>query len=137
MQIVKEIWEKCKSKEFLLSFTIVLFGILSFGLGRLSKTYNYGLNSALLAPKGMLEEITVNQVSFDGEKLSASTAKSIDQKSYEEKGIVVASKTGKKYHLPWCTGAKNIPENNKIWFNSIDEAKKAGYTPALNCKGLK
>jgi methylphosphotriester-DNA--protein-cysteine methyltransferase len=49
----------------------------------------------------------------------------------------VASKTGKKYHLPWCTGAKNIPENNKIWFNSIDEAKKAGYTPALNCKGLK
>ena len=50
---------------------------------------------------------------------------------------VVASKTGSKYHLPDCPGAKQIIEKNKIVFLSINEAERAGYTPASNCKGLK
>jgi hypothetical protein len=49
---------------------------------------------------------------------------------------VVASKLGKKYHYPWCSGAKRISPANKITFKSSEEARKAGYTPASNCKGL-
>lgn len=52
-------------------------------------------------------------------------------------GAVVASKNGTKYHYPWCAGAKQISAKNSISFNSIEEAQKAGYTPASNCKGLK
>ncbi len=50
---------------------------------------------------------------------------------------VVASKNGTKYHYPWCAGAKQISEKNKITFASIEEARAKGYTPASNCKGLK
>lgn len=50
---------------------------------------------------------------------------------------VIGSKTGKKYHLPDCPGARTILEANKIFFKTIYDAEKAGYTPALNCKGLK
>ena len=50
---------------------------------------------------------------------------------------VVGSKNGTKYHLPTCPGAKQISEANKITFPSISSARSAGYTPALNCKGLK
>src|SRR3989344_1924759 len=32
--------------------------------------------------------------------------------------------------------AKSISEANKIWFNSVEEARAAGYAPASNCKGL-
>jgi hypothetical protein len=49
----------------------------------------------------------------------------------------VASKTGKKYHLTTCPGAKQIAEKNKIWFSSAVEAQKLGYSPATNCPGLK
>ena len=49
---------------------------------------------------------------------------------------VVASKSGTKYHLLTCSGASSIKETNKIYFDSIDQAKAAGYTPAANCKGL-
>lgn len=45
----------------------------------------------------------------------------------------VASKQGKRYYLPWCYTGK---EENQISFKSIEEAKKAGYTPAKNCQGL-
>lgn len=51
-------------------------------------------------------------------------------------GLLVASKNGKKYYFPSCFGAKRISESNKIWFNSFEEAKKAGYSPATNCLGL-
>jgi methylphosphotriester-DNA--protein-cysteine methyltransferase len=48
----------------------------------------------------------------------------------------VASKKGKKYHLPTCVGAKTISEANKVWFVTKADAEKAGYTPAGNCKGI-
>lgn len=48
----------------------------------------------------------------------------------------VASKTGKKYHLADCIGAKSIADNRKIWFTTKVEAEKAGYTPAQNCKEI-
>jgi hypothetical protein len=51
-------------------------------------------------------------------------------------GGYVASKSGEKYHLPWCSGAKSIKEENKIWFKTKEEAEAAGYTPAANCKGI-
>lgn len=48
---------------------------------------------------------------------------------------VVASKksTSKKYHYLWCQGAKQIKEENKKWFDSENEALKAGYILAGNC----
>jgi methylphosphotriester-DNA--protein-cysteine methyltransferase len=48
----------------------------------------------------------------------------------------VASKSGKAYHLPWCSGAQRIKEANKIYFASKAEAEQAGYTPAANCPGI-
>ena len=51
-------------------------------------------------------------------------------------GNYVASKSGTKYHYPWCPGAQSIKEENKIWFFTKEEAEKAGYQPASNCKGL-
>ncbi len=48
---------------------------------------------------------------------------------------VVASKksTSGKYHFLWCAGAKQIKEENKLYFNSEGEAISAGYTLAGNC----
>ncbi len=51
-------------------------------------------------------------------------------------GKYVASRNGKKYYLPSCSGAKSISEANKIWFSTKEEAEKAGYAPATACKGI-
>lgn len=42
----------------------------------------------------------------------------------------VASETGKKFHSPECKWAEKI--NNKVWFQSENEAKAQGYKPC-NC----
>jgi len=49
---------------------------------------------------------------------------------------VVVSRSGTKYHLPTCPGAKQINESNKITFASIAQAAAAGYSAAANCPGL-
>ena len=51
-------------------------------------------------------------------------------------GVVVASKSGSKYHLPTCSGAKTIKPENLISFESVAAAEAAGYAPAANCPGL-
>jgi len=49
-------------------------------------------------------------------------------------GKFVGSIKSDKYHYPNCTHAKKILEENRIWFNSVEETKKAGYVPCGVCK---
>ncbi len=51
-------------------------------------------------------------------------------------GLLVAARGGNTYYYPWCTGASKINAANKVWFDSEAAARKAGYAPAQNCKGL-
>ena len=46
---------------------------------------------------------------------------------------VVASSGGTKYHRLDCSGANSINEANKIYFDSVELARAAGYAPAANC----
>ena len=48
-------------------------------------------------------------------------------------GPFVGSKNSDVYHYPDCSSAKQIKEANKIWFNSVEEAKAAGYRPCKKC----
>ena len=126
---IKGVIERFNSREVYTVFLILLVGFCSFGLGRLSK----------------LEEsrLPIQLESALAETASAAVAPSVVSPSSEATvplvsgGQLVASKSGEKYHFPWCSGTQRISEANKIWFNSIEEARKAGYTPASNCKGLK
>lgn len=106
---------------------IILVSIIGFSLGRISgiqerrepvKVYNSPTN---------LPSATVNNGEVKGASIETTTS---------ESGEVVASKNGSKYHYPWCAGAKQISEKNKISFPSIEAARASGYTPAANCKGL-
>ena len=44
-----------------------------------------------------------------------------------EPGKYVASKMGSVYHIPKCDWANNIKEENRVWFNSDEEAKRKKY----------
>lgn len=49
-------------------------------------------------------------------------------------GKFYASKKSNKYHYPSCRWAKKIKSYNLITFNSVGEAKRAGYVPCKVCK---
>jgi hypothetical protein len=117
--------------KFFLSLLIVLVSTLSYGLGRLSVDDNGGGVS----------------IEFDESIAGFSTAQGADLtqtgKPEPKKELgqspagpheVVVSKSGKKYHFLHCAGAKQIKEENKIFFATASVAESAGYTLAANCK---
>ena len=101
---------------------IILVGSGSYGLGRLSalekkKTpLRIETNGALLA------------------NVASSTGVSPSPQAQTKTGKVLASKNGKKYYYPSCSGAQRISEANKIWFPTEADAEKLGYTIASGCK---
>ena len=100
-------------RDALLVAVLLLVALLSFGFGIL-----VGQDTGSRTPFSVCD--------------SSATPKPVPDAG----GEVVASKTGTKYFLPWCSGAKNISATNLVTFPSADEAKAAGYGPAANCKGL-
>jgi len=124
---IPEIQEKVKtlfSGDLYLVLIILLVGLASFGIGRLSVEESRHESIRIEYPA---HGKTVEQV--------ASAARPVPSAESSE-GKYVASKNGTKYHLPWCASAKRIKEENKIWFDSVEEAQKAGYAAAANCPGL-
>lgn len=115
----KEVWQTA-----LICLLVVLVGVLCFALGRFSAR-DLGGNSSQPGTVLVGEDDTDSILEEGQAGASGAIA-----------GGVVASKTGSKYHFPWCAGAKSIKEGNKVWFASTAEARAAGYEPASNCKGL-
>lgn len=123
---------------------VLVVGVVSFGLGRLSvQPMRTVSDIQLLSSVGDAQNTGGGDVSPQ----HATTILAPGQETGEigtgtqppatsAEGRYVASKNGAKYHLPWCSGAARIAEENKIWFASKQEAEVAGYTPAANCKGI-
>ena len=61
------------------------------------------------------------------------TETTVTETTQQSSGYFVGSKNSDVYHYPDCTSAKKIKPANLITFNSIEEAKAAGYRPCKNC----
>lgn len=119
-----------KNKRFetvITAIIIILVGLLSFGLGKLSHKENRG--SIRIEKVSIFENLAPS--SNIRETLEASAAG-----FFTNEAEVVGSRNSDKYHYPWCSGAKRISESNRVYFKTIEEAQAAGYSPAGNCPGL-
>jgi hypothetical protein len=118
-------FSKKNGSDVFIVLTVILVALISFGIGRLS------------VPKTEPIQIkNLEKTSVEDLKIEQSIPAPPDVGTTTDKGKVVGSKNSDKYHLPECPGAKQISEQNKIWFDSIESAEKAGYKPAGNCPGL-
>lgn len=126
-----KVWLTENRRDLFLASLVFLVSIASFGLGRLSAIW----------PEE--EPITIENYesgSMNQESKAAATASNATPDSVSQipnsQGAYVASKSGSVYHFPECPGAKQIKEENKIRFETVEEARAAGYRPAANCPGL-
>ena len=127
-------------KDVFFVLCIILIGLAGFGLGKLS-AMEKGREPVTIKPARFIVSTSttssvnkVENITEPAPSVPMSAAAMIAGES--ALGMLVASKSGQKYHFPWCAGASQIADKNRIWFNSYEEAQKAGYTPASNCKGL-
>lgn len=107
---------------------VVLVGLSSFGLGRLSApSMKDGYVSKLENKNtGLVKEEMGESI-----KIESSMENIV---SIEKERMYVASKNGKLYYSLNCAGAKRISEKNKVWFADATEAEKSGYELSSSCK---
>lgn len=109
---------------------LVSTAMIFFALGRLS-VENTPKNEVKIGFVPSLQSATVIN-----SQNTTTTTQNLRELTPTEDGPVIGSKSGKKYYFPWCGTVKRIKPENQVPFNSIAEAKKAGFTPGGNCKGL-
>lgn len=119
---------KENQRDLYLAALVFLMSVASFGLGRLSAIW----------PER--ESIKIENVEGRESNVDAPAQNAVPPSTFNtlqsREGAFVASKNGSSYHLPECPGAKQIKDENRIWFKTADAARAAGYKPAGNCPGL-
>ncbi len=121
-------------KDLILKVIILfLVATASFGFGRMIRLEE----KTPVVIRGNGENLSPVNTNFSQNEFGKGLTSEVKGVTNSNSDVVVASKSGTKYHFPWCAGAKRILDENKIFFDSSEEARKAGYTPAANCKGLK
>lgn len=114
-------------KELFVIALIALVGLCGFGLGRLSALEGERKKELKVLQLSHVIEGDGGEVGESGEERKTGAI---------SPGMYVGSSNGTTYHLPWCSGAQRIKEDNKTWFASKEEALAKGYKPAANCKGI-
>jgi DNA/RNA endonuclease YhcR with UshA esterase domain len=135
---IKLFLESEKGKDILVILIIILVGLASFLLGRLSKqdSNNGGLKIENRGQEAniisSLESISnkSNEISLFG----ANTTENAYKTRVSEENAYFASKKGKKYYGTTCSAGKTIKEENRIYFSSKDEATRAGYELSSSCR---
>ncbi|HEY4473754.1 MAG TPA: hypothetical protein VI957_01160 [Candidatus Paceibacterota bacterium] len=140
MPILQDIWLRIKAvprDDWMVAAIIFLVALLAFGLGRLSIIYSEEGEFKIEYPQQSAAAV-LSQNAQPGTQNAGANESDVTSSMLQvpSSGGYVASKTGSKYHLPWCAGAQSIKEENKIYFATKAEAEARGYTPAANCKGL-
>ena len=122
---------------------IILIGLIGFGLGRLSSRYQTAeldINSTIANTADLSKVIASESVSptlnVASTQTKSDTATAAVSAVASDAIKIIGNKNSKIYHREDCPGALKMSESNKVFFNSIEEAKGAGYKPAGNCPGL-
>jgi hypothetical protein len=122
MEKIKQFIESEQGKDILIVIIVILVGLASFELGRLSKS-------------GSSSGIKIEYPNQQTNTISAKTALGANIPTTINSGKnFFASSRGTKYYSLGCSGGKTIKQDNRIYFATGTEAETAGYELSSTCK---
>ncbi|MFA6177541.1 MAG: hypothetical protein WC694_01445 [Candidatus Paceibacterota bacterium] len=115
-----------KGKDILIVVIVILVGLGSFELGRLSKE-----NTS----KGI-------KIEYSDQNTSQASANAISTISDFQRPnsdnfsgkTFFASRKGSKYYSLGCSAGKTIKQENRVYFTTGEEAEVAGYALSSSCR---
>jgi len=130
---IKHFLQSEKGKDALVVAIVILAGIASFELGRLSMDR---------PESGIKIEYTKNEAGASFGSLNEVNALSGagDSGAYASEPLGLLGKTffasnrGQKYYSIGCSAGKTIKQENRIYFATAAEAEQAGYEKSSSCK---
>jgi hypothetical protein len=135
MEKIKGFMDSNRGKDILTVIIVILVGLGSFELGRLSKmNSDAGIK---IVPSPMIGSQVSNQSANVVSAVIATpspTPKVTTPTTPAKVNYFFASNRGSKYYPMGCSAGKNIKQENRVYFTSASEAEKAGYELSSSCK---
>ncbi|MEX2028911.1 MAG: hypothetical protein WD963_00300, partial [Candidatus Paceibacterota bacterium] len=122
--------ESEKGKDVLIVMIVILVGLGSFQLGRLSKdNTSSGIKIEYPSLEANQGASVVSAVQYPNtNSASASVIKNSVEKNF------FASSRGKKYYPVGCSAGKSLKLENRVYFATKEEAESKGYELSSSCK---
>ena len=127
MQKIKQFIKSNKGQDFLIVIIVILVGLGSFELGRLSKVDN----SSGIKIQNTPESEEINQDA--NQPANVISATNLNTLNNSTKNFFASSK-GSKYYPVGCTAGKTIKQENRVYFETREKAEQAGYNLSTSCK---
>jgi len=124
MEKIKAWLQTDRGKDIMTVLIVVLVGLGSFELGRLSKESD---------SSGVKVEYP-NQEANVTSSIDATSRVTLDMSTKVTGKAYFASSRGQKYYSIGCSGGKTIKQENRIYFTTAAEAEAAGYELSSTCK---
>ena len=121
---IKFFLESKKGQDILVIIIVILVGIASFELGRLSKESND--NGLKIDYKGQEANI-IDSYNTQNNNIEGNIG------NPKTDGYFASSK-GKKFYSVSCSAGKTIKQENRIYFSSSTDAINAGYELSSACR---
>jgi len=103
---------------------VFIISLISFGLGRLSIVDK---QESLIIENGVPLLSDVDEIITSGGNVRGISL------PMAQSGNFVVSKNSKYYYLPDCATAKRIKDENKVWFQTEQEAQGLGFVRGSGC----
>ena len=116
-----------KGKDVMIILIVIMVGLGSFELGRLSEQNNSSSGIKIEYP---------DKNSYRTETQSANAVSAVNNipKTASAAKNFFASNRGTKYYSIGCQGGKTIKQENRIYFATKEEAERAGYELSSACR---
>ena len=133
MEKIKLFLESEKGKDVMMVIIVILVGLGSFELGRLSKESSSGLKIDYTNKDTTQEANVVGTAQDVGIPQSGIPTSSPTSGNPSGKTFFASSK-GSKYYTISCSAGKTIKQENRVYFTTGEEAEAAGYTLSSACQ---
>ena len=127
---IKSWIESQKGKDVLTILIVILVGLSSFGLGRLSMNTN-NPKIDIEYQNQLANTISSNSNNQNMSRTVLDTKIPVIPNSIGKSFF--ASSRGQKYYSIGCSGGKTIKQENRIYFSTKEEAERAGYELSKSC----
>ncbi len=137
MEKIKSFISSEAGKDIMVVLIVILTGLGSFGLGRLSKE-NASTGVKIEYPKE-LTSLAGNAISATTPVVKAAPTQKVVPASTNTSTTTLAIKNyfassrGHKYYPAGCSAGKSLSMDNRIYFSTREEAEAAGYTLSNSC----
>jgi len=119
-------------KSLLLIMSAILIGGSAYLIGNMNALESNLSEIQIVYPDAIAIKSDTKVEEINSTEVSSAN----NQETNLATGNIVASKNGKRYYYPNCGGINRIKPENRIYFETKEQAEAKGLTLASGCKEL-